>query len=76
MHIPSPTSGYFNATTVAMPKTHKVVIDRKRMILRSFCEVPLTGTRCTVGTAYDGSSASSAFASFRSSVSNPSVNQP
>ena len=33
-----PTNGYFNATTTAAPKTHKVAIDRKRMILRSFGE--------------------------------------
>jgi hypothetical protein len=48
MHIPSPTNGYFNATTAAMPKRHKVVIDRKRMILRSFGETSLAGGRSII----------------------------
>jgi hypothetical protein len=35
MQIPSPASGYFSAPTAAIPKGHKVVTDRKRMMLRT-----------------------------------------
>ena len=41
----SPASGYFSATTAATPKRHKVVIDRKRMILRTVGESSATGVR-------------------------------
>jgi hypothetical protein len=44
-HIPSPNSGYFSATIAAAAKIHRVAIDRKRMILRSFAETSLTGVR-------------------------------
>ena len=43
---------------------------------REWCDVPLPEVGCTFGMAYDTSSASSAFASFRSRVSKPLVNQP
>ena len=33
--MPSPSSGYFNATTPAAPNRHKVTIDLKYMILRT-----------------------------------------
>jgi hypothetical protein len=35
MHMPSPINGYFSAATAATPKTQRVAIDRKRMILHS-----------------------------------------
>ena len=38
IQIPSLASGYFSATTEATAKRHKVVIDRKRMILRTVNE--------------------------------------
>ena len=44
--MPSPTSGYFSATTDASPKRHKVVIDRTRMILRT------AGVNCDGETAH------------------------
>jgi hypothetical protein len=43
--IPSPATGYFSATTAAAPKRHKVVIDRKCMILRTVGETSSTGVR-------------------------------
>src|SRR5438552_8271083 len=40
--IPSPTRGYFSATTAATPKRNKVAIDRKRIILRTLRETSST----------------------------------
>jgi hypothetical protein len=47
MQIPSPASGYRSAATAAAPKRHKVVIDRKRMILRTAGETSSAGVRST-----------------------------
>jgi hypothetical protein len=38
MQIPSATSGNFSAVTDAVPKRHKVTIDRTCMILRTLDE--------------------------------------
>jgi hypothetical protein len=46
-HMPSPTSGYFKAATAATLKTHRVVIDRIRMILRSREGTSSTGAQST-----------------------------
>jgi hypothetical protein len=35
MQISSPAGGYFSATMAAIPKGHKVVTDRKRMMPRT-----------------------------------------
>ena len=45
MQMPSPTSGYFSATTAAAPKKHNVVSERTRIILRTFGGILPPGVR-------------------------------
>ena len=43
--MPSPASGYFNATTAAMAKQPSVVSDRIRMIRRTLGAIVVPGVR-------------------------------
>ena len=43
--MPSPTNGYFNATTAATAKPHSVESDRIRMILRTLGAIVVPGVR-------------------------------